>query len=313
MVINDYISFVNSSLTKNQINKPVFIWLLILTIMTFLMILIGGLTRLTESGLSMVDWKPILGTIPPLNKKNWIDAFTSYQKSPEFIIVNKNITLDEFKYIFWWEWFHRFFARCIGIVFILPMLFFFIKKKIKKTLLYSLLILFLFGLFQAIIGWWMVTSGLNDNPYVSPYRLAFHLTNAVIILTVLFWLTLNSYNNIAVNFFPNVEGNLGIAFLVRPFDFTNYLFLTYIVIISVFGTIGILCLIMAYRIGLPAANAPCEYIFLIYALLIGYFLFNEIPDILSLFGMSLIILSGIYIFIREGIKKSEIAIETRLR
>ena len=118
---------------------------------------------------------------------------------------------------------------------------------------------------------------------------------------------------IAINFFPNAEGNSGIAFLVRPFDFTNYLFLTYIVIISVFGTIGILCLIMAYRIGLPAANAPCEYIFLIYALLIGYFLFNEIPDMLSLFGMLLITLSGIYIFIREGVKKSEIATETRLR
>ena len=167
-------------------NKPVFIWLLLLSIMTFLIILIGGLTRLTDSGLSMVDWRPIMGTIPPLNKESWMNAFDAYQKSPEFIIVNKNMTLNEFKYIFLWEWFHRFFARCIGIVFILPLIFFIVQKRLSRSLLINFFILLVFGAFQAFVGWWMVKSGLNRDPYVSPYRLAFHLTNATIIFTIFF-------------------------------------------------------------------------------------------------------------------------------
>ena len=158
-------------------------WLIILTIMTFLMILIGGLTRLTESGLSMVDWKPIMGFLPPLSQEDWLKVFSDYKNSPEFKIVNNSMELNDFKYIFWWEWFHRFFARCIGLVFIIPLIFFLFKKSITKKLFFYLMLLFLFGLFQAIVGWWMVKSGLDYNPYVSSYRLAFHLTNAVIILS----------------------------------------------------------------------------------------------------------------------------------
>ena len=207
MVFSDYITHVNSSLSSISANKLIYIWLLILTIMIFVMILIGGLTRLTDSGLSMVDWKPIMGAIPPLNQKDWLNVFNSYQNSPEFLIVNKNMTLTEFKYIFWWEWFHRFFARLIGIVFLIPMIFLLIKQKINKYLFKNLSILFLFGIFQSLLGWWMVKSGLNNDPYVSPYRLAFHLTNAVIILTILLWLTLNSYNKLIVKFLPqnNIE------------------------------------------------------------------------------------------------------------
>ena len=104
--------FIHSS-SKNYMG--VSIWLFILTIMSFLMIIIGGLTRLTESGLSMVDWRPIMGTIPPLTHVAWLDAFNNYKATPEFQIVNKLMSLDEFKYIFWWEWFHRFFARCIAL------------------------------------------------------------------------------------------------------------------------------------------------------------------------------------------------------
>jgi len=190
-----------------KIKNPVFIWLFSLTIMTFFMILIGGLTRLTDSGLSMVDWKPILGILPPLTDNDWINKFQAYQNFPEFQIVNQNMNIIEFKYIYLWEWFHRFFARFIGIIFIIPMIFFIIKKKISINLFKSLLILFSFGLFQAAVGWWMVKSGLNENPYVSPYRLAFHLTNAIIIISILFWLTLNSYNNFYVKLFPqnNIE------------------------------------------------------------------------------------------------------------
>jgi len=197
--------------------KKIAIWLFLLTFLIFLMIIIGGLTRLTESGLSMVDWRPILGIIPPLNNENWLKVFSAYKASPEFIIVNKSMNLDEFKYIFWWEWFHRFFARFIGIVFILPLIFFVVKKAIPKRLFLTLIIIFVFGLFQALVGWWMVKSGLNDNPYVSQYRLTFHLINALIIFAMLFWTALNSSNNKIIKFysssFPETIFFIGIILL----------------------------------------------------------------------------------------------------
>ena len=167
--------------TPQYYNPFIYLWLLLITAMVLLIIVIGGLTRLTGSGLSMTDWRPILGIIPPLSLDSWLVVFEMYKQTPEYKIVNKNMTLDEFKYIFWWEWFHRIFARAIGIVFILPLIYFTIKKQIQSSLFIRLGIVFLFGLFQAVIGWWMVKSGLTENPYVSPYRLTFHLLNALII------------------------------------------------------------------------------------------------------------------------------------
>ena len=174
--------------------KSVMMWLISLTIMVFLIIIIGGLTRLTDSGLSMVDWQPLLGTIPPLNYSQWLDVFNDYQLSPEFLYVNKNITLDEFKYIFWWEWFHRFLARLIGIVFIIPFIYFFFKKYFNFFFYKRFIIIFGLGLIQAVVGWWMVKSGLVDDPYVSPYRLTFHLINAVIIYCLLLWTCIEYYH-----------------------------------------------------------------------------------------------------------------------
>ena len=174
--------------------KSVMMWLISLTIMVFLIIIIGGLTRLTDSGLSMVDWQPLLGTIPPLNYSQWLDVFNDYQLSPEFLYVNKNITLDEFKYIFWWEWFHRFLARLIGIVFIIPFIYFFFKKYFNFFFYKRFIIIFGLGLIQAFVGWWMVKSGLVDDPYVSPYRLTFHLINAVIIYCLLLWTCIEYYH-----------------------------------------------------------------------------------------------------------------------
>ena len=197
---------------KEGTNIEIFSWFLVLTILVFLMILIGGLTRLTESGLSIVDWKPFMGSIPPLNKADWIELFNAYKQSPEFIIVNYYISLNEFKYIFWWEWAHRFFARIIGLALIIPMIIFFLQKKLSKKLLGRLIILFIFVMIQSIVGWWMVKSGLNDNPYVSPYRLAFHLTNAIIILSILFWTMLDSWSNINTKFFP--KGNLEVSIYI---------------------------------------------------------------------------------------------------
>ena len=188
-----------SALNQNYKNSIMF-WLITLTIMVFLIIIIGGLTRLTDSGLSMVDWQPILGTIPPLNNNQWMDVFNDYKLTPEFLYVNKNMTLDEFKYIFWWEWFHRFFARLIGLVFIIPFIYFLIKKNLNSFFYKRFSIIFSLGLFQALVGWWMVKSGLSDDPFVSPYRLTFHLTNAVIIYALLLWTSVEYYHLKSANF-----------------------------------------------------------------------------------------------------------------
>ena len=127
---------------KQNYYSSVMLWLILLTIMVFLIIIIGGLTRLTDSGLSMVDWQPLLGTIPPLNFSQWMEVFDKYKLTPEFIYVNKNMELEEFKFIFWWEWFHRFFARLIGIVFIFPFIYFYLKKYLNNFFYKRFAILF---------------------------------------------------------------------------------------------------------------------------------------------------------------------------
>ncbi len=199
-------------------NNKIFIWLLSITVMVLGIIVIGGLTRLTDSGLSMTDWRPILGTIPPITNDNWIKVFDMYKLTPEYQIVNKNMTLDEFKYIFWWEWFHRFFARLIGLVFIIPLIYFSLKKQITSKLYRKLAIVFIFGLFQAVIGWWMVKSGLTENPYVSPYRLTFHLINALIIFSILLWISMDYRYSISINF------------LSKPFTDDFYILLSILLI-----------------------------------------------------------------------------------
>ena len=196
-----------TALNHNYKNS-IMLWLITLTIMVFLIIIIGGLTRLTDSGLSMVDWQPILGTIPPLNNNQWMDVFNDYKLTPEFLYVNKNMTLDEFKYIFWWEWFHRFFARLIGLVFIIPFIYFLIKKNLNSFFYKRFSIIFSLGLFQAVVGWWMVKSGLSDDPFVSPYRLTFHLTNAVIIYALLLWTSVEYYHLKSANFISTRSKNI---------------------------------------------------------------------------------------------------------
>jgi len=197
----------NTNLYSLNFNKSVFIWLITLTLMVLAIIIIGGLTRLTGSGLSMADWRPILGTIPPLSDEKWLEVFNVYKQTPEYIYVNKNMEIDGFKFIFWWEWFHRFFARLIGIVFIIPFIYFVFKKILNKNLYFNLSIIFILGFFQALVGWWMVKSGLSDDPYVSPYRLTFHLINAIILFSLLLWSTMNYYYSKNINFFSNLDSD----------------------------------------------------------------------------------------------------------
>ncbi len=168
-------------------DKAIGVWLLACAAMVFSIVIIGGITRLTHSGLSMVEWKPLVGVLPPLNELEWQRVFGLYQLTPEYLQVNHGMTLDAFKEIFWWEWFHRLFAHLIGFVFLLPFLYFWATKKIRPGLMTNLVNIFLLGALQGVVGWLMVASGLVDRPSVSHYRLATHLTMAMLIFSFILW------------------------------------------------------------------------------------------------------------------------------
>jgi len=171
-------------------DRPVAIWLSGVAVMVFLMIVIGGITRLTESGLSMVEWRPLIGWLPPMSEPEWYRVFSLYQDTPEFQKVNTWMTIDDFKNIFFWEYLHRVWGRLIGIAFAIPFLLLALTGHIRRALYPRLGFLFLLGAIQGGIGWWMVKSGLVDNPAVSQYRLAIHLGVALLILSTLLWTVL---------------------------------------------------------------------------------------------------------------------------
>ena len=158
--------------------------------MIFIMALLGAVTRLTESGLSITDWKPLLGTLPPLNHQDWEVMFNNYKQIPQYQILNSTMTLEEFKGIFFWEWFHRLWGRLIGLVFFLPLCFFWLRKKIDGKLALKLFGIFALGGLQGFIGWFMVQSGLEVRTSVSPYRLALHLDFALLVYSLVFWTAL---------------------------------------------------------------------------------------------------------------------------
>ncbi len=160
-------------------------WLLFMFFLVSAMIVVGGLTRLTDSGLSITKWEFFKGFFPPMNNASWLEYFESYKQIPEFKIQNYSMTLAEFKVIFWWEWAHRFFGRIIGLAFLIPLIFFTIKIGIKK--LYNLYFIFFLICFQGFLGWYMVQSGLVNNIDVSHFRLSIHLFFAFIILSLIFW------------------------------------------------------------------------------------------------------------------------------
>jgi heme a synthase len=163
-------------------------WLLLCALVIFGMILLGGVTRLTHSGLSMVEWKPLVGIIPPLGEQAWMDTFEKYKQYPEYQKVNLGMTLEGFKRIFMFEYLHRVLGRLIGMLFFFPFLYFALRGRIRPGLMPRLVALFLMGGFQGLLGWYMVKSGLVNNPQVSQYRLAAHLGVAVLIYAYMLWL-----------------------------------------------------------------------------------------------------------------------------
>lgn len=155
------------------------------------MVIVGGITRLTDSGLSMTDYKLITETIPPLNEEEWVAEFENYKKFPEYQKLHSHFELEDFKQIYFWEWFHRLIGRVIGIVFIIPFLYFILTRQLTSSTARKALVLLSLGAFQGFLGWYMVKSGLVDNPAVSHYRLAAHLTTAFITFAYTFWVALD--------------------------------------------------------------------------------------------------------------------------
>lgn len=174
-------------------NKSVVIWLLSGCLLLFIMVVVGGITRLTNSGLSMTDWHLVTDTFPPLNEEKWSQAFEEYKKFPEYqkINVHNDFQLDDYKFIYFWEWFHRFIGRIIGLVFIVPFIYFLIKKRLSSETLKKCVVLLAMGAFQGFLGWFMVRSGLIDNPDVSHFRLSLHLTFAFITFAYTLWVALD--------------------------------------------------------------------------------------------------------------------------
>ncbi|RDY60979.1 COX15/CtaA family protein [Flagellimonas nanhaiensis] len=172
-------------------NKYVIYWLLTGCALIFIMVVVGGITRLTHSGLSISDYRLIQGTIPPLNEQEWQEAFELYQQYPEYQKLNYHFTLEDFKSIYFWEWLHRVIGRFIGVVFILPFLFFLATKKLDRPTIKKCLVLLFLGGFQGFLGWYMVKSGLVDRPDVSHYRLAAHLTTAFLTFSYSLWVALD--------------------------------------------------------------------------------------------------------------------------
>ena len=178
-----YINF----MTEENKNIYISYWLLLITFLVSLMIIIGGLTRLTDSGLSITRWDLVSGILPPLSLNDWEKSFSFYKEIPEYKLLNSSMTLEQFKTIYWWEYIHRLLGRIVGLFYLIPLLYFTYKKAIKKNSLISSYLILLLIFFQGFIGWYMVKSGLTERTDVNHYLLALHLTLAFIIFVLLFW------------------------------------------------------------------------------------------------------------------------------
>ena len=199
---------------EKKLNNLFFYWLLVSLSLIFFMIFVGGLTRLTNSGLSITEWELFKGIFPPLSDEAWNSYFDLYKKIPQYEILNYSMTLSEFKVIFYWEYGHRILGRIIGIFFLIPLLYFQFIKKVNFKLLIPYYIIMLLILIQGFVGWYMVKSGLVEDVTVSHYRLSLHLSLAIIIISIIFWELLNLKNNNRKFFFKSSTNNFSSFFLI---------------------------------------------------------------------------------------------------
>ncbi|WP_184720068.1 COX15/CtaA family protein [Caulobacter sp.] len=206
-----------TSFLRSDRSRPVAIWLFIVAAMVFAMVVVGGATRLTDSGLSITQWKPIMGALPPMSEQAWRESFELYKKIPQFQLVNPDMTVEGYKGIFWWEWAHRLLGRTVGVVFAIPFVVFLIRRDIPRRLIARCAIMLGLGGLQGLVGWWMVSSGLSERVSVAPERLMIHLGLALALFVVLIWTALDAWSGS-----PRVEErsawrNWSLAFLGAVF------------------------------------------------------------------------------------------------
>ena len=180
--------------SRPQSERVIAVWLFVMCGLIFAMVLLGGVTRLTHSGLSMVEWRPLMGTLPPMSEAAWQEVFAKYRQFPEYQKINLGMTLAEFKRIFLFEYGHRVLGRAIGVAFVLPFLYFLIRRRLSWRLASKLVLMFILGGLQGLLGWYMVQSGLVDRPDVSAYRLTAHLGLAVAIYAYILWVAMSLWN-----------------------------------------------------------------------------------------------------------------------
>jgi cytochrome c oxidase assembly protein subunit 15 len=199
-----------TSFLRSDRSRAVAVWLFAVAVLVLAMVVVGGSTRLTGSGLSITQWKPIRGVIPPLNPAQWQAEFAGYKAIPQYQLVNRGMTLEQFKAIFWWEWAHRLLGRLVGVVFFVPFVVFAVRREIPSRLFLRLAGIFLLGGLQGAVGWWMVASGLADRVYVAPERLAIHLGLAFALLAALIWTGLDAWAGWARQTLPSPWGRRGL-------------------------------------------------------------------------------------------------------
>jgi cytochrome c oxidase assembly protein subunit 15 len=200
-----------TSFLRSDRSRAVAIWLLIVAVLVLAMVILGGSTRLTGSGLSITQWKPISGVLPPLSLADWQAEFARYRAIPQFRFVNPAMTLDQFRFIYWWEWSHRLLGRLLGVAFLGPCLWFAVRREIPRRLFWRLGGLFVLGGLQGLVGWWMVASGLSERVYVAPERLMIHLGLAFALLGALVWTALDAWAGWARQTLPSPWGGRALA------------------------------------------------------------------------------------------------------
>lgn len=194
------------SFLSSDRSRPVAIWLFVVAAFVLAMIVVGGATRLTDSGLSITEWRPVTGAIPPLSQADWQAEFARYQKIPQYAQVNAGMSLADFKTIYWWEWSHRLLGRLTGLVFLLPFVWFALRRELPRRLFIRLGLIFLLGAAQGAVGWWMVASGLSGRISVAPERLMVHLGLAFALLGALVWTALDCWAGAARQTLPSPWG-----------------------------------------------------------------------------------------------------------
>lgn len=182
-----------TSFLRSDRSRPVAVWLFAVAALVLAMVVVGGATRLTDSGLSITQWKPVSGALPPMNAQDWNDEFARYRQIPQYAQLNKGMSLEAFKAIYWWEWAHRLLGRLVGAVFALPFVVFLWRQEIPRRLIWRCAVLFALGGLQGAVGWWMVASGLSDRISVAPERLMTHLGLAFLLLGALVWTALDAW------------------------------------------------------------------------------------------------------------------------